>query len=124
MSDVACLIRVMMLDTDQSVGPHDVRCRVGERIWTEAPARATIFISEVSRASHVTRDRHSDTCTWSDRRSSGPHLVSSEMLTPVCCHMRLVFSPDVTFTRSSGVIIIIYIHFGQQEKSDALLKSL
>ena len=43
------------MDTDQSVGPHDVRCRVGERIWTEAPAWATIFISEVSR---VTRDRH------------------------------------------------------------------
>ena len=33
------LTRALVPGTDQRVmGPHDVRCRVGERIWTEAPA--------------------------------------------------------------------------------------
>ena len=32
-------IALLVPGTDQRVmGPHDVRCRVGERIWTEAPA--------------------------------------------------------------------------------------
>ena len=117
------LTRALVPGTDQRVmGPHDVRCRVGERIWTEAPARALIFISEVARESHVTRDRHSNTWTWSDRRSSGPHLVSSEMLPPVCCHMRLVISPWCYIYK------IIRCHYslssGQQQKSEALLMSL
>ena len=42
MSLVFChmlLTRALVSVTDQRVmGPHDVRCRVGERIWTEAPA--------------------------------------------------------------------------------------